>query len=172
MNMTTSASVVARHETPRGIAQAGGEFLSFRLGSREFGIGITNVQEIRSYEQPTRIAGAPAFVKGRVNLRGAMVPIVDLRLRLGCETAEYSALTVVVMLNLKGRVVGAVVDAVCDVLELSNEAVQPAPKIDPALDTGLVIGIGNVRNGSQQRQLILMDVQALVADDEGVLIAS
>jgi purine-binding chemotaxis protein CheW len=103
---------VARHEAARADAQASGEFLTFRLGAEEYGIDILKVQEIRSYEQPTRIANAPAFIKGVVNLRGVIVPIVDLRLKLGCDTAEYNSFTVVIVLNVKGRVVGAVVDSV------------------------------------------------------------
>ena len=91
---------------------AGGEFLTFRLGAEEYGIDILKVQEIRSYEQPTRIANAPAFIKGVVNLRGVIVPIVDLRVKLGCESVEYNSFTVVIVLTVKGRVVGAVVDSV------------------------------------------------------------
>jgi purine-binding chemotaxis protein CheW len=122
MDMITDAAVVARHEAARAAGKApgttaeGGEFLTFRLGGEEYGIDILRVQEIRSYEQPTRIANAPHFIKGVVNLRGVIVPIIDLRLKLGCDTAEYNAFTVVIVLNVKGRVVGAVVDSVSDVL--------------------------------------------------------
>ena len=124
MNMMTDAAQVARHEAARAAAHAGGEFLTFRLGEEEYGIDILRVQEIRSYEQPTRIANAPAFIKGVVNLRGVIVPIVDLRLKLGCDTAEYNSFTVVIVLNVKGRVVGAVVDSVSDVLELARRLDQ------------------------------------------------
>src|SRR5215468_2585255 len=93
--------------TTQAAGPSGGEFLTFRLGAEEYGIDILRVQEIRSYEQPTRIANAPAFIKGVVNLRGVIVPIVDLRLKLGCATAEYNGFTVVIVLNVKGRVVGA-----------------------------------------------------------------
>lgn len=166
MNMMTEAAVVACHEAARASVQAGGEFLIFRLGSEEYGIDILKVQEIRSYEQPTRIANAPAFIKGVVNLRGVIVPIVDLRLKLGCETAEYSALTVVIVLNVKGRVVGAVVDSVSDVLELSRDAIKPAPEMASAVDWGFITGIGSVTTGDVQRMLILMDIEALMASQE------
>ena len=94
MNMMTDAAHVASHEAARAAVHAGGEFLTFRLGAEEYGIDILKVQEIRSYEQPTRIANAPSFIKGVVNLRGVIVPIVDLRIKLGCDTTVkllYSA---------------------------------------------------------------------------------
>ena len=172
MNMMTDAAVVARHEAARTAIQLGGEFLTFRLGGEEYGIDILKVQEIRSYEQPTRIANAPAFIKGVVNLRGVIVPIVDLRLRLGCDTAEYTALTVVIVLNVKGRVVGAVVDSVSDVLELSKDAIKPAPEMASAVDAGFITGIGSVKSGDEQRMLILMDIEGLMASPEMGLIDS
>ena len=113
-------------------AARSGEYLTFRLGGEEYGIDILRVQEIRSYEPPTRIANAPSFIKGVVNLRGVIVPIIDLRVKLGCETIEYNAFTVVVVLNVKGRVVGAVVDSVSDVLALTGN-----PWNNPAGRAGL-----------------------------------
>ena len=144
----------------------GGEFLTFRLGAEEYGIDILRVQEIRSYEQPTRIANAPAFIKGVVNLRGVIVPIVDLRLKLGCATAEYNTFTVVVVLNVRGRVVGAVVDSVSDVLELSREQIKPSPELNSSVDANFITGIGTVKNGQgeseSERMLILMDIEGLM----------
>jgi purine-binding chemotaxis protein CheW len=166
MDMITDATQVARHEAARALAQASGEFLTFRLGGEEYGIDILKVQEIRSYEQPTRIANAPSFIKGVVNLRGVIVPIVDLRLKLACETAEYNTFTVVIVLNVKGRVVGAVVDSVSDVLELANDAIRSAPEMASVADTSFITGIGSVG----ERMLILMDIEALMAsDDMGLL---
>ena len=153
----------------------GGEFLTFRLGAEEYGIDILRVQEIRSYEQPTRIANAPAFVKGVVNLRGVIVPIIDLRVKLGCETVEYNHFTVVVVLNVKGRVVGAVVDSVSDVLELGREQIKPAPELSSSIDASYITGIGAVQNGHGEseaaRMLILMDIEALMSSAEMGLIA-
>ena len=166
MNTMTDAAVVARHEAAHTAQHVGGEFLTFRLGGEEYGIDILKVQEIRSYEPPTRIANAPAFIKGVVNLRGVIVPIVDLRLRLGCESAEYSALTVVIVLNVKGRVVGAVVDSVSDVLELAKDAIRPAPEMASAVDASFITGIGSVGD----RMLILMDIEGLMASEEMGLI--
>ena len=172
MDMITDAAQVARHETNRAIAHAGsravaskapnGEYLTFRLGAEEYGIDILRVQEIRSYEPPTRIANAPAFLKGVVNLRGVIVPIVDLRLKLGCDTAEYNHFTVVIVLNVRGRVVGAVVDSVSDVLELAGETIRPAPAMNSTIDTGFITGIGSVAD----RMLILMDIEALMSSND------
>ncbi|MEF7613220.1 chemotaxis protein CheW [Aquincola sp. MAHUQ-54] len=170
MDMITDATEVARHEAQRAVQNAkakggtpGGEYLTFRLGAEEYGIDILRVQEIRSYEQPTRIANAPAFIKGVVNLRGVIVPIVDLRLKLGCESAEYNTFTVVIVLNVRGRVVGAVVDSVSDVLELAPDAIKPAPELSSGqIDTSYITGIGSVA----ERMLILMDIEALMSSEE------
>ncbi len=147
----------ARTDAARS-AGAGREFLTFRLGAEEYGIDILRVQEIRSYEPPTRIANAPAFIKGVVNLRGVIVPIVDLRLKLGCERADIDGFTVVIVLNVRGRVVGAVVDSVSDVLELSAEQIKPAPEMASAVDARYITGIGSVA----ERMLVLVDIEALM----------
>ena len=165
MNTMTEAAHVARHEAARAAA-SGGEFLTFRLGAEEYGIDILKVQEIRSYEPPTRIANAPAFIKGVVNLRGVIVPIVDLRVKLGCDSVEYNGFTVVIVLNVRGRVVGAVVDSVSDVLELAGEAIKAAPEMHTAVDTSFITGIGSIN----ERMLILMDIEALMSSpDMGLL---
>lgn len=170
MNMITDARHVAQHEAARenanNTALAGGEFLTFRLGGEEYGIDILRVQEIRSYESPTRIANAPPFIKGVVNLRGVIVPIVDLRLKLGCDNANYDSFTVVIVLNVKGRVVGAVVDSVSDVLQLSKEAVKAAPELSSSVDTSFITGIGNVG----ERMLILMDIEGFMSSADMGLI--
>ena len=162
MDMIKEGQHIARHEGPADaeLAARAGEYLTFRLGAEEYGIDILRVQEIRSYEAPTRIANAPASVKGVVNLRGVIVPIVDLRLKLGCASAEYNAFTVVIVLNVRGRVVGAVVDSVSDVLELSPEHVKPAPEVSTGTDR-FITGIGSVGD----RMLILTDIEALMSMD-------
>ncbi len=153
----TGATAVTRSsDSPR---HAGGEFLTFRLGGEEYGIDILKVQEIRSYEQPTRIANAASFFKGVVNLRGVIVPIVDLRSKFGCDVVEYNSFTVVIVLNIRGRVVGAVVDSVSDVLELPKAEIRPAPEIDSTVDTNYITGIANIA----ERMLILVDIEALMA---------
>jgi purine-binding chemotaxis protein CheW len=176
MDMIYEATQVARHEAARGGAAGGahkgphaGEYLTFRLGAEEYGIDILRVQEIRSYEQPTRIANAPAFIKGVVNLRGVIVPIVDLRLKLACANSDYNSFTVVIVLNVKGRVVGAVVDSVSDVMELSKDHIKPAPEMNASVDTSFITGIGSVG----ERMLILMDIEALMSSaDMGLMDAA
>ncbi|CAD5372508.1 purine-binding chemotaxis protein [Rubrivivax sp. A210] len=182
MEMITEASHVARHEAARAATAAGaqataagphgGEFLTFRLGEEEYGIDILRVQEIRSYEPPTRIANAPSFIKGVVNLRGVIVPIIDLRVKLGCETIEYNTFTVVVVLNVRGRVVGAVVDSVSDVLALTSADVKTAPELNSAVDASFITGIGTIKNGDVERMLILMDIEALMSSEDMGLIST
>ena len=147
------------------------ELLSFRLGQEEYGIDILRVQEIRSYEAPTRIANAPPFVKGVINLRGLIVPIVDLRLKLGCDTAEYTALTVVIVLNVRGRVIGAVVDSVSDVVPLGANDIKPAPSLAGSIDASYLQGIACIDAGDgRERMLILVDIEALMSSaDMGLM---
>jgi purine-binding chemotaxis protein CheW len=156
-----------------GAVEGGGhkvtsEYLTFRLGAEEYGIDILRVQEIRSYEEPTRIANSPHFIKGVVNLRGVIVPVVDLRIKLGCESVEYNGFTVVIVLNVKGRVVGAVVDSVSDVLELAKDQINPAPEMSTTVDTTFITGIASVG----ERMLILMDIESLMSSADMGLIDS
>lgn len=160
MNQTNKTAAV--------VATGAREYLTFRLGEEEYGIDILKVQEIRGYEQPTRIANAPEFIKGVVNLRGTIVPIVDMRLRFNCSEIEYNAFTVVIILNLGSRVVGIVVDSVSDVMELSAEAIRPAPDIESAIDNGCILGLGSV----SERMLILLDIEKLMGNVDMGLVAS
>ena len=141
---------------------SGGEYLTFRLGAEEYGIDILKVQEIRSYEPPTRIANAPDFLKGVINLRGVIVPIIDLRIKLGCEQAALDGFTVVIVLNMRGRVVGAVVDSVSDVTPLPGDAVQPAPDMSAVVDMRFIQGIAKVGD----HMLILMDIESLLSSSD------
>ena len=143
------------------------EYLTFRLGQEEYGIDILKVQEIRGYESPTRIANAPEFIKGVVNLRGTIVPIVDMRLKFHCAQAEYNSFTVVIILNLRNRVVGIVVDSVSDVMELSADSVRAAPDIESAIDNGCILGLGSVG----ERMLILLDIEKLMSGVDMGLVA-
>lgn len=145
------------------------EYLTFRLDQEEYGIDILKVQEIRGYEPPTRIAHAPAFIKGVVNLRGTIIPIVDMRLKFNCSKAEYNSFTVVIILNLRNRVVGIVVDSVSDVMELSAESIRQAPDIESVIDNDCIMGLGSVG----ERMLILLDIEKLMSGlDMGLASAS
>ena len=135
------------------------EYLTFRLDQEEYGIDILKVQEIRSYEPPTRIANAPSFIKGVVNLRGTIVPIVDMRLKFGCEKAEYNSFTVVIILNLRSRIVGIVVDSVSDVMELPPDSLKAAPDVESRIGNDAVLGLGSLG----ERMLILLDIEKLMS---------
>ena len=141
---------------------AGQEFLAFTLGKEEYGIHILKVQEIRGYETVTRIANSPDFIKGVVNLRGIIVPIVDMRIKFNLGTPTYDQFTVVIILNINGRVVGMVVDSVSDVITLSPEQIKPAPEMGTALNTDYLIGLGTI----DQRMLILVDIDRLMSSSE------
>jgi purine-binding chemotaxis protein CheW len=142
------------------------ECLSFRLGSEEYAIDILKVQEIRGYEPSTRMVGTADFVKGVLNLRGVIVPIFDLRMKFAMPEAHYNALTVTIILKLDRRVVGVVVDAVSDVLELRAEQIKAAPAFDGHMDSSSVVGIASIAGSGElkDRMLILLDVESLMLD--------
>ena len=168
MDMLNEGRQLAHQDSARsaGAAQAGAEFLSFRLGAEEYGIDILRVQEIRSYEVPTRIANAPSFIKGVINLRGTIVPIVDLRIKFSVGVAEYTPFTVVIILNIGGRVVGMVVDAVSDVIALKPEQIRPAPDFASSVDTAYIMGLGAIG----ERMLIVVDIERLMLSSEMALV--
>jgi purine-binding chemotaxis protein CheW len=159
----TQNAVVERNETVVAPAAYGsGEYLAFTLGNEEYGVEILKVQEIRGYEPPTQIPNAPPFIKGVVNLRGIIVPIVDMRIKFNLEQVSYDAFTVVIILNLVGRVVGMVVDGVSDVLTLSPEEIRPAPEFGSAVETEYVVGLGAI----DKRMLILVDIEKLMTSTD------
>jgi len=142
------------------------EFLAFRLGKEEYGIDILKVQEIRGYEAVTKIANAPEFIKGLINLRGIIVPIVDMRIKFNLGTPTYDQFTVVIILNIGSRVVGMVVDSVSDVTTLTPEQIKPAPEMGSVLDTEYLIGLGTL----DERMLILVDIDKLMSSSDMGLI--
>ncbi|QAU36044.1 chemotaxis protein CheW [Janthinobacterium sp. 17J80-10] len=145
---------------------AGNEFLAFTLGKEEYGIDILKVQEIRGYETVTRIANAPEFVKGVINLRGIIVPIVDMRIKFNLGEPTYDQFTVVIILNIAGRIVGMVVDSVSDVITLNAGQIKPAPEMGTAFNTDYLIGLGTL----EERMLILIDIDKLMSSAEMGLI--
>ncbi|BCG09043.1 MULTISPECIES: chemotaxis protein CheW [Buttiauxella] len=146
----------------------GQEFLVFTLGDEEYGIDILKVQEIRGYDQVTRIANTPAFIKGVTNLRGVIVPILDLRIKFEQDGVEYNDNTVVIVLNLGQRVVGIVVDGVSDVLSLTAEQIRPAPEFSVTLSTEYLTGLGALG----ERMLILVNIEKLLNSEEMALVDS
>lgn len=142
------------------------EFLVFKFGDEEYGMDILRVQEIRSFERPTRMANAPAYILGVVNLRGVIVPIVDMRIKFNLAKVEYDAFTVVIVLNIGIQVVGMVVDGVSDVMTLTPEQLRPVPDFASTIGSDHLLAIGSVG----ERMLILLDIEKLMTSAEMGLI--
>ncbi|WP_018917789.1 chemotaxis protein CheW [Vreelandella zhanjiangensis] len=161
MSQVTNGAVMAAEAESR-------EFLVFSLGEEEYAIDILKVQEIRGYENVTRIANAPDFIKGVTNLRGVIVPIVDLRIKFHLESVEYGGQTVVIVVNVADRVVGIVVDGVSDVMTLTPEQIKPAPEFGVTLSSDFLSGLGSL----DDRMLVLVDIDKLLTSEEMALVDS
>lgn len=162
--MSTNSDVVT--SISANSKSAAGEYLTFVLGTEEYGLEILKVQEIRGYDSVTQIANTPEFIKGVVNLRGKIVPIVDLRIKFHLGKVEYDEFTVVIILNLSGRVVGIVVDGVSDVMALKDEQIREVPNLVTSIDTKYIVGLATV----EQQMLILVDIEQLMNSQEMELI--
>ena len=151
------------HEiTDRSGPNIASEYLTFTLGNEEYGIDILKVQEIRGYDTVTHIANAPEFIKGVINLRGVIVPIVDMRIKFKVGVPTYNEFTVVIIMNVLGRVIGMVVDGVSDVVALSPEQIKAAPEMGAAMDTDYITGLGTLND----QMLILVDIEKLMSSEE------
>jgi purine-binding chemotaxis protein CheW len=150
------------------IANNATEVLSFRLGGEEYAISILKVQEIRGYDAVTRIASAPEYLKGVINLRGIIVPIVDMRIKFKVGEAKYDPFTVVIILNINGHTIGMVVDSVSDVVTLTPDQIKPAPDLGASVATEFLQGLGTVG----ERMLILLDIDKLMGSEEMGLLAA
>ena len=155
-------------QTNEGVTAAvqGRELLTFTLGSEEYGIDILKVQEIRGYDAVTTIANSPAFIKGVINLRGIIVPIVDMRIKFNLGKVDYDQFTVVIILNLANRVMGIVVDGVSDVIALSNDQMKPSPEFSSTMDTQYIMGLGTV----DERMIIVVDIEKLMSSRDMELV--
>lgn len=138
------------------------EYLAFNMGQEEYGLDITKVQEIRQYESVTRIANAPDYVKGVMNLRGVIVPVIDMRMKLGLGDPSYDDFTIVIVLHIRGNTIGMVVDKVSDVVTLAPEHIRPAPDLGNLMATEYLIGLGTI----DQRMVILVDIDTLMSSDD------
>lgn len=156
----------ATQEALSNEAMTNNEFLSFTLGKEEYGIDILKVQEIRGYDAVTVLANTPEFIKGVINLRGIIVPIVDMRIKFNLGNVTYDQLTVVIILNVAKRVVGMVVDGVSDVISLTADQIKPAPEFGATLDTQYLMGLGTV----DDRMLILVDIEKLMTSGDMELV--
>ena len=152
--MPTAPNDLDKHASTSGSE----EFLIFKVGSEEYAVDILSVQEIRGYDSVTALANTPDFIKGVINLRGTIVPVIDLRLKLRLKEARYDAFTVMIVLNVEDRVVGIVVDSVSDVIALNAEQIRPTPEFGASVDTRFISGIGTV----DDRMLILLDIETLI----------
>ncbi len=131
------------------------QFLTFVLGDEEYAIDISNVQEIKGYSAITTIPNAPAYVRGVMNLRGTVIPVVDLRARFGMPVKDYTKFTVIIIVTIADRIYGLVVDAVSDVLNLAGDALEPPPELGTALDTSFMTGIA--RSGDRLITVLQVD---------------
>ena len=156
MSTETLATSASTHLAPSG------QYLTLRLGGEEYAIDILQVKEIRSYEVPTKMANSPDYIKGVINLRGVIVPIVDLRMKLSLDKVDYNDFTVVIILNVRGNVIGAVVDAVSDVVTLDGANIKAAPQFESSIDSRFIRGI--VQLG--ERILIVVNIEALLSNAE------
>jgi purine-binding chemotaxis protein CheW len=138
------------------------EVLVFILGTEEYGVDILKVQEIRGYEKVTPIPAAPAYLKGIVNLRGVIVPLVDMRVRFGLAEPRYDSTTVVVILRVAGRIIGLVVDAVSDVVHLAPNDVKEAPGLGSVVDSSFLAGLAT----RDDRMILLLDIEKLLSSGE------
>ena len=143
------------------------EVLVFVLGKEEYGVDILKVQEIRGYEKVTPIPSAPAYLKGVVNLRGIIVPVIDLRVKFGMADPAYDSFTVVVILRIAGRVIGVVVDGVSDVVRLAPSDVKPAPQLGGLVDASFLAGLAT----QNDRMVLLLDIEKLLSGGDMNLLA-
>lgn len=150
------------NETVRVGALESQEYLTFTLGDENYALDILQVKEIRGYESVTKIARAPKFIKGVINLRGEIVPIIDLRIKFDVGNATYDEFTIVIVLNVHQRFVGIVVDSVSDVVSLSPEEIRPSPDFGVAFDSRFLKGLAK----SNDEMLILVDIEKLISSDE------
>ncbi len=140
----------------------GQQFLTFNLAEEFYGVDILKVQEIKGYTAVTRIPNTPEYLKGVLNLRGTIVPIVDLRMKFGMGATQPSSFTVVVVVNVRNRVMGFLVDAVSDVLDLDAKEIQAPPELGSTVDITFVKGIGS----SNDHLVTLLDIDRVLTDEE------
>lgn len=144
------------------------EYLTFSLGKVEYAMDILKVQEIRGYDSVTHMANTPDFMKGVINLRGVIVPIVDMRIKFNLGNLVYDEFTVVIIINVLGRVIGMVVDGVSDVVTLSPEQIKPAPEFGSGINAEYITGMGTVND----QMLVLVDIERLIGSDDMHLVAA
>jgi purine-binding chemotaxis protein CheW len=164
----TSPAQRANHLSAGQAATDISEYLAFKLGTEEYGINILRVQEIRSYEAPTRMANTPGYILGVVNLRGVIVPVIDMRIKFNLQQVNYDSFTVVIVLNIGSRVVGMVVDGVSDVITLEPAQMREVPEFTSSIGSDHLLAIGSL----EDRMLILLDIEKLMTSADMGLVSS
>lgn len=154
-------------EARSAVREATREVLVFVLGKEEYGVDVLKVQEIRGYEKVTPMPAAPAYLKGVVNLRGIIVPVIDLRVKFGMAEPTYDAFTVVIILRISGRVIGIVVDGVSDVARLAPGDVKAAPMLGAVVDSSFISGLATLND----RMVLLLDIEKFLSSSELMLIS-
>ncbi len=142
------------------------QLVSFNIGEEEFGVDILKVQEINRMLEVTRVPNAPEYVDGVINLRGKVIPIIDLRRRFGMERKEHDKNTRIVVVELSGKVVGFVVDAVQEVLRIHKSVTEPPPPIAAGIEADYITAVGKL----EDRLLILLDLERVLANDEKLFV--
>jgi purine-binding chemotaxis protein CheW len=145
-----------------GIDTDGNQFLTFQLGEELYGVDILRVQEIKGYTTVTKIPNTPSYIKGVLNLRGTIVPIVELRTTFGMETIDYTMFTVIVVVVVRDRIMGLVVDSVSDVLNISQKDIQASPEFGSRVDVSFLNGIGK----SGDKLVALLNIDRLLTESE------
>jgi purine-binding chemotaxis protein CheW len=163
-----STATVGTTDQQIGFGTGGTQYLTFDLADEHYGVDILKVQEIKGYTAVTRIPNTPEYLKGVLNLRGTIVPIIDLRLKFGMGATEPTAFTVIVVANVKDRVMGILADAVSDVLEIAENDIQPPPELGPKVDVSFVSGIGSCND----HLVTLLDIDRVMSDDEVVKVST
>lgn len=155
-----------QHSPPAQASSAPVQYLTVNLASEEYGIEVLSVREIRAWRPVTRIPQAPHYVLGVLNLRGAIVPVIDLRLRFGLPRESYDAATVNVIISVAGRQFGVVVDAVSDVLDIGADQVRPVPDMGATVDTEYLKGLTSV----DERMVLLLNVDKLLQPQDAQML--
>jgi purine-binding chemotaxis protein CheW len=143
-------------------AADGSQYLTFTLGQEEYGVEILKVQEIKGYAAITPIPNTPPYIKGVMNLRGTIIPVVDLRAKFGLAATEYNQFTVIIVVRVGAKVIGVIVDAVSDVLNIPSTDIQAAPDFGAQVETRFISGMAK----AGEKLVVLLEIEKVIGDDE------
>ena len=160
--------MVDTHETTQpsegatALHERAGKYLTFVLDQEEYGIEILKVREIIGLIDVTPVPQVPHYIKGVINLRGKVIPVADLRLKFGMEEKEYTEETCIIVLDVRGKLMGALVDTVSEVLDIGGEEIEPTPDFGTRLDTDYILGMGKIGD----KVKILLDIDKVLSEDD------